>query len=93
MENAPEFYESFQRAALEEHGEIVLDFSRIRFVDSSGVGMLLKCAHGAANQQSRLLFYGLNRSLHSVFRLAGLLRIFKLLEEEEARSGYPELFR
>ena len=43
MENAREFYEDF--LAIHEPGveNVYLDFREVRFVDSSGIGILLKC--------------------------------------------------
>lgn len=91
MENAPEFYEEFNRASDRLINTVVLDFSKVRFVDSSGVGMLIKCAHEVKDQGGMFQILGLNRSLHSVFRLAGLFRIFEMLETDEARKLYPVL--
>ena len=92
MENAPEFYDSFQSVLAEKHKKVVVDFRQIRFVDSSGVGMLLKCAHALQERSGELYIFGLSRSLLSVFKLAGLLKVFHLLEEPAARADYPELF-
>lgn len=91
MENAPEFFELFQDALQERHAIVVVDFSRIRFVDSSGVGMLLKCAHFIRDRSGRFAIYGLSRSLLSVFKLAGLLKIFELLDDADAVEEFPEL--
>lgn len=91
MENAPDFYEYFQEALIGDHRVVVVDFRKIRFVDSSGVGMLLKCAHQLREREGIFYIFGLSRSLLSVFKLAGLLKIFQLLEEEQARVEFPEL--
>ena len=91
MENAPEFFEGFE-ATYNEQSTVVIDFSKIRFIDSSGVGMLLKCAHIVRGNGGVFQILGLNRSLLSVFKLAGLFKIFELLEEPQARDSYPEFF-
>lgn len=91
MENAPEFYEGFQEALVGDHQVVVVDFRRIRFVDSSGVGMLLKCAHQLRQREGSFYIFGLSRSLLSVFKLAGLLKIFELLDVDQARLEFPEL--
>ena len=89
MENAPEFYEEFRQASEQSSHTVVLDFNKVRFVDSSGVGMLIKCAHEVKDRQGVFQILGLNRSLHSVFKLAGLFRIFEMLDMDEARRLYP----
>lgn len=91
MENAPEFYETFQEALVGDHQMVVVDFRKIRFVDSSGVGMLLKCAHQLRQREGSFYIFGLSRSLLSVFKLAGLLKIFQLLDQEQAALEFPEL--
>ncbi len=91
MENAPEFYETFQEELVGDHQIVVVDFRKIRFVDSSGVGMLLKCAHQLRQREGSFYIYGLSRSLLSVFKLAGLLKIFQLLDDDQARREFPEL--
>ena len=93
MENAREFYEDFLDAFGEDrHEEVVLDFRKIRFVDSSGIGVLLKSAETLRGKGSKFLMSGLNRSLTTVFKLAGLMKIFDVLEDEDARDKCPELF-
>ncbi|MCR9143847.1 MAG: STAS domain-containing protein [bacterium] len=91
MENAPEFYETFQEVLVGDHQRVVVDFRRIRFVDSSGVGMLLKCAHQLRQREGSFYIYGLSKSLLSVFKLAGLLKIFQLLDDDQTRADFPEL--
>ena len=90
MENAAEFYEDFTKE-IQEQPEIILDFSKIRFIDSSGVGMLLKSVSLLRAKKAILSICGLNRALVSVFKLAGLMKIFKVLEFEEAVQRFPEL--
>lgn len=91
MENAREHYEQFLKLLKETHTTIIIDFSRIKFIDSSGVGILLKCADHVRERNGEFIIYGLNRSILTVFKLAGLLKIFKVLEEEEALTSFPEL--
>lgn len=91
MENAPDFFETFQASIRDSHQTVLVDFSRIRFVDSSGVGILLKCAHAQREREGIFLVYGLSRSLHSVFKLAGLFKIFQPIDGAEALQRFPEL--
>ncbi len=93
MENAREFYEEFLES-IDGHGaDVLLDFSKTRFIDSSGIGILLKCTESANSLECNLLIHGLNRQMTAVFKLAGLLKIFELVEEDVARERYPELFQ
>ncbi|MBI3395676.1 MAG: STAS domain-containing protein [Spirochaetia bacterium] len=90
MENVREFYEDLIVQLAPQHTEIIVDFGSIRFVDSSGIGILLQLAKELSAKKLKFGIYGLNRALHSVFKLAGLLKIFRLLTDEDAQA-YPEL--
>ena len=93
MENCRDFYEEFQEVAKAAGGaDILIDFSQIRFIDSSGIGILLKCSQEMKQEPRNLLIHGLNRQLTSVFKLAGLLKVFQVVEEDAARERFPEIF-
>lgn len=91
MENVREFFEIFAEELKESHEDVVLDLSKIRFVDSSGVGILLKCNESLKSQDSRLIVCGLNKALLSVFKLGGLTKILSVHEKEELTDRFPEL--
>ncbi|HBS03973.1 MAG TPA: anti-sigma factor antagonist [Leptospiraceae bacterium] len=92
MENAREFYEDF--LALHEPGvtDIYLDFRLVRFVDSSGIGILLKCEKDLKDRGASISVFGLGKSLLSVFKLAGLLPVLPHLDDEEMGQRFPDLF-
>ncbi len=91
MENVREFYEIFAEELKPTQQEIVLDLSKIRFVDSSGVGILLKCNETLKKQSARLLVCGLNKALWSVFKLGGLTKILDVQEKETLEPRFPGL--
>lgn len=93
MENAREFYEDFLEVFGESRSEVLVDFQKTKFVDSSGIGILIKCSEKIRDKRAKLFIYGLNRSLATVFKLAGLMNIFDVVEESDAKEKYPELFK
>jgi len=61
---------------------LVLDFSEVTFMDSSGVGMLIgryktKTAYGGKMYAS-----GMHATIERLYRMAGLHRIIPILEQE-----------
>lgn len=90
MENCRDFFEIF-REDMGEGGVVLLDFSQIRFIDSSGIGILLKCVELSKQRTAQLQIYGLNRQLDQVFKLAGLLKVFEVLAPELVGERFPEL--
>jgi stage II sporulation protein AA (anti-sigma F factor antagonist) len=90
MENAQDFLE--QLFALESISgkNVYLDFSKIQFVDSSGIGILIKTAERLRNGLGNLSLVGLNKSLYSVFKLAGLFQVFRVMEISDLSRVFSE---
>lgn len=92
MENAQIFYKQFHDVYTPSVKAVIFDFSRIRFVDSSGLGVLLRCSREINKKNGKMVIYGIKKSLYTVFKLSGLLKIFKVIEKEDAERDYPHLF-
>ncbi len=87
MENSIIFYENFTKEAENFYGKLIFfDFSKLNFVDSSGIGTLLRISDYLKGKNSKLFIVGINKSMSSVFRLAGLHQIFNILENNELNS-------
>ena len=91
MENCHDFFEVFKERLGSNPGAVLLDFSQIRFIDSSGIGILLKCVELTEQRSADFFIFGLNRQLEQVFKLAGLLKVFGVLTTEQVRERFPEL--
>ena len=61
---------------------VVVDFTRVRFVDSSGLGALLAGVRAASRSGGRLLVAGLCPNVQATFELAHLDRIFDIFPTE-----------
>ncbi|MFN3604843.1 MAG: STAS domain-containing protein [Leptonema sp. (in: bacteria)] len=87
MENAPVFYENFIREVELFYGkQIFLDFSKLTFVDSSGIGSLLRISDFLKGRNSKLFIVGINKAMSAVFKLAGLYQIFNIIEKNELKN-------
>jgi len=62
---------------------VVLDFSEVTFMDSSGVGMLIGRYKTKAVYGGSLYASGLHASVERLYRMAGLHRIIPILEQKE----------
>ena len=62
---------------------LTLDFTRVSFMDSSGVGMLIGRYKTMAARQGRMYAQGLQPSVKRLFQMAGLHRIIAEQEAEE----------
>ena len=79
-------------AAAGSHATLVLDMSRLTFVDSSGLGALLSCLRMMKARNGQLLLVGMTRPVRALFELVRMHRIFaiyNLLDEalDEAKAA------
>jgi anti-sigma B factor antagonist len=66
---------------------IVVDMSAVRFVDSSGLGVLLSGYRNTASCQGELVLSGLQPQVKSMFELTRLHRVFKIYPSIDEAAG------
>jgi|GEM_PF-999574 len=59
--------------------KIVVDFSRMDFIDSTGIGSLLSVIYTAGERNLDVEFEGLNDSTRELFETVGVFRIMEAL--------------
>lgn len=59
------------------YGRIILDFERVGFMDSTGIGVLLGRYKKITDNGSELCVRNLNAQIDKVFRISGLYQIIK----------------
>lgn len=93
MDNSKDFFKEFERIFQENQNLKVVsfDFYKVNFMDSSGIGSLIRAASNIKNSHSAVCVYNLNKSLYSVFRLSGLDNIIAIYTNDEFIEIYPEL--
>jgi anti-sigma B factor antagonist len=84
LANSPEV----RKALLHELREIrtprvVMNLSKVRYIDSSGVASLVEGLKASRDTGSRFLLFGLSASAREVLQLSRLLKIFEVFENEE----------
>lgn len=63
--------------------KVFLNLKNVRYIDSSGIASLVEGLKAARDQGSRLILYGLNRTVREVMELSRLQKIFEIYENEE----------
>ena len=81
--NAGEFKHDIA-AVLEGDEHVVLDLSRVRFVDSSGLGAFISCLRKLHAKGGELKLAGLSKPVRAVFELVRMHRIFDIEPTAEA---------
>jgi len=84
LASSPELRKALLRELRElKMPRVVLNLGAVRYMDSSGVASLVEGLKASRDVGSRLILFGLNRSIREVLQLSKLLRIFEIYENEE----------
>jgi anti-sigma B factor antagonist len=68
---------------LEANTKLVIDLSRLRFVDSSGLGAILSCLRQLTAKGGDLKLSGMQKQVRAVFELVRMHRIFDIYATRE----------
>ena len=68
---------------LEANTKLVLDLSRLRFVDSSGLGAFISCLRKLNAKGGELKLCGMSKQVRAVFELVRMHRVFDIYTTSE----------
>jgi anti-sigma B factor antagonist len=73
---------------LEANSKVVIDLSRLRFVDSSGLGAMVSCLRQLSAKGGDLKLCGMSKQVRAAFELVRMHRIFDIFgaREEAVRA-------
>ena len=80
--NAAEFKRDMT-PVIDSHSKLVLDLSRLRFVDSSGLGAFISCLRKLNAKGGDLKLCGMSKQVRGVFELVRMHRIFDICATSE----------
>ena len=74
---------------LEGHKHVVLDLSKVVFVDSSGLGALIACLRQVSAAGGDLKLCGLSKQVRALFELVRMHRLFSIYNtRDEAMRAF-----
>lgn len=68
---------------LECHPNVLLDMSRLTFIDSSGLGALLSCLRTMNGKKGQLKLFAMAKPVQALFELVRMHRIFSIYNTRE----------
>ncbi len=74
--------EAYNQATKAQARSIILNFSDLSYMNSSGIGLLVTLLIRANRQKQRLLAYGLNEHYRQIFELTRLNEAIAILDGE-----------
>jgi len=63
--------------------KIVIDFSKVKFLSSSALGVLIRMQKKAREIKGRVILCGLKKELLQVFKITSLDKLFEFTDNEE----------
>jgi anti-sigma B factor antagonist len=83
---------AMRKALLQEIKEkktpkVFLNLEKVRYIDSSGIASLVEGLKASRDMGSRLILYGLSKTVREVMELSRLQKIFEIHESEAQALG------
>lgn len=73
---------------IQENLGVIIDFNKISFIDSSGLGFLVNMSKKIREKGSELILTGLHEKVNEIFRLTGISPYFTILNNKQEAKNY-----
>ena len=73
--------------ALKESPRVAINLTAIRYIDSSGIAVMIEALKESQRLKHQLILFGMNGLVHDVFKLTHVIQIFHVVETEEQALG------
>jgi anti-sigma B factor antagonist len=70
---------------------IALDLSELTYIDSSGIGSLIRYMNMSTKENIDFLCYNLNKNIENIFKISKLDKFITILSDEDFRRKYADL--
>lgn len=74
---------------LSEGDTVIFDLNEVTYVDSSGIGTLIKIVNFVHESGAEFYITGLKPMIEKIFKVAGLMSYFSILSDEDYKEKYP----
>lgn len=75
---------TYQSLAREEHKRILLDFTRVDYLNSSGIALVIQLLLEAGRHEQTVRMFGLTPHFRKVFTMVGITKYTELFDDEAA---------
>lgn len=87
LHRSPAFRERLKEVASSKPARLIVDLSRVPYMDSSGVATLVEAMQISRRQSTELVLCGLQDKVRSIFEIARLDMVFKIAPDTDAALG------
>ncbi|MBL0956205.1 MAG: STAS domain-containing protein [Leptospira sp.] len=90
IESTEEFESIFNKLIESSPSLVSVEMSRLDYIDSSGIGSLIKSLNSLKNKKGKLLLVGMKPMIQNVFKLAKLDMFFEILSSSDFQTRYVD---
>lgn len=90
IENTEEFEVVFNKQIESKPSILAIDLNKLDYIDSSGIGCLIKSLNNIKNQKGALILVGLKPMILNVFKLAKLDLFFQIMTNDDFNTRYSK---
>jgi anti-sigma B factor antagonist len=84
LHRSPQVKESLEPLIAQKTTRILLDFSAVTYIDSSGLATLIETLQRVQGYGGKLALFGLRDSIRGIIEIARLDQIFRIFPDEAA---------
>ena len=84
------FETQFKELLKKRPERIALNLSDLAYIDSSGIGSIIRCMNFASRDNIQFICFALNDSILSVFKMAKLDQYIVLMSEDEFNATFAD---
>ncbi|MDZ4726496.1 MAG: STAS domain-containing protein [Leptospira sp.] len=88
IESTEEFESIFAKVIEPNPSVVAIDMGRLDYIDSSGIGSLIKSLNVLKSRKGKLILVGMKPMIQNVFKLAKLDMFFEIMTPDEFKSKY-----
>lgn len=69
--------------ALKASPKVVINLTAIRYIDSSGIAVMIEALKESQRLKRQFVLFGMNARVNAVFKLTHVMQIFQVVDTEE----------
>ncbi|TGL90810.1 anti-sigma factor antagonist [Leptospira congkakensis] len=90
IESTEEFESIFAKLIEPNPSVVSIEMGRLDYIDSSGIGSLIKSLNSLKNKKGKLILVGMKPMIQNVFKLAKLDMFFEIMSSSDFQSKYVD---
>ncbi|PJE04492.1 MAG: anti-anti-sigma factor [Leptospira sp.] len=90
IESTEEFEKIFNQQLDSKPQIVAIDMTKLDYIDSSGIGSLIKCLNSLKNKNGKMILVGIKPMIMNVFKLAKLDMFFEITSKVDFDTKYMD---